>query len=352
MARTGILEADQTDGARLDAPADHRRLGLTALALGLVGCAVWLGWRIATLELHPVPMAFLVAEIVGVVGAVAIAVGLIKAGEPRNVYSVSGTVRDCHRFAHAIADIVGRTRSADLHRDVRTALRAAPRWRPRDSADAAIAAVLADGPRRLTLVVTIGVGLLLGVPPFGVPPWWALGAALIGYLAFAMAHVALGRRRLRFGDRQRWSYGAIGEIIAREDVAGHAPRTWAGPIAVTVALSVAVALRGMSDRWTHGLPGMEYDERVGAMFVALALMLGALHTILTSPRPLPADVHLVSRRLEEATARQTLLAAAVCVGVIGLFAGVLPTSDQADEEPAPSGVVDRASTDRPEVDDG
>jgi hypothetical protein len=273
--------------------------------------------------------------------AVVVGVALLKAGDPRTVYAVGGGERDCHWFAHAVADIVGRTRSADVHRDVRTAMRAAPRWRPRDTADAAVAAVLAEGPRRLVLVVTAAAGLLLGVAPFAPPPWWALGGAVVGYVAFAASHVLLGRRRLRFGDRQRWSYGAIGEIVSRDDVAGHAPRSWIGAIAVAVALSVTVALRGMSDRWTHGLPPMTYDERVVALVVAVVLVAGALHTVFTTPRPQQPDAHLVSRRLEEANTRHTLLAAAVCIGVVGLLAGVIPTSDAVDGTPGGSTLVEQ-----------
>jgi hypothetical protein len=341
MAQMGVLESDQADRVVLDASPGHRRAGLAALAVGLGGCTAWTTWRIATIDLHPVPIAFLLAELVGLAAAVVVGVALSKAGDPRTVYAVGGGERDCHWFAHAVADIVGRTRSADVHRDVRTAMRAAPRWRPRDTADAAVAAVLAEGPRRLVLVVTAAAGLLLGVAPFAPPPWWALGGAVVGYGAFAASHVLLGRRRLRFGDRQRWSYGAIGEIVSRDDVAGHAPRSWIGAIAVAVALSVTVALRGMSDRWTHGLPPMTYDERVVALVVAVVLVAGALHTVFTTPRPQQPDAHLVSRRLEEANTRHTLLAAAVCIGVVGLLAGVIPTSDAVDGTPGGSTLVEQ-----------
>ena len=341
MAQLGVLEPDQADGAALDVSVGHRRAGMLTLGLGLGGSAAWIAWRFATVDLHPVRVAFLLAELVGIASAVVVCLALVNAVEPRTVYAVGGGARDCHWFAHAVADIVGRTRSADLHRDVRTAVRAAPRWRPRDTADAAIAAVLAEGPRRLVLVLAVAVGLLLGVAPFDAPPWWALAGAAVGYGAFAVSHVLLGRRRLRLGDRQRWSYGSIGEILARDDVAGHAPRSWIGAIAVTVALSVGVALRGMSDRWTHGLPSMDYSQRVVVLSVAVVLVAGALHTVLTTARPRQPDAHLVSRRLEEANTRHTLLAAAVCVGVVGLLAGVIPSNDLADSDPVRSTVVEQ-----------
>jgi hypothetical protein len=235
-----------------------------------------------------------------------------------------------------VADLVGRPHPADVHRDVRHALRAAPRWRPRGPADAAVASVIVEGPCRLALVVTLAIGLLVGAAPFPLPPLWAIAAAAVGYGSFAVAHVLLGHRRLRFGDRQRWSYGSIGEIVARSELANHASRSWTGALGVTVALSLTVALRGMSDRWTHGLPEMSYDQRVVAFMTAIVMVLGALHTIRTTPRPVLTNSHLVARRLEEATARQALLAAAIAVGLIGLFAGVVPAAKAtADEVPAP-----------------
>jgi hypothetical protein len=273
---------------------------------------------------------FLAAELSGAVGAVVVGIGLAGAASPRDVFE--DEPRDSHWYAHAVADLVGRTRAADIHRDVRTAVRAAPRWRWRDRADATIAAILLDGPRRLAMLVIVVVGLMFGTTPFGTPPWWAIAALVVGSIAVGLAHVSLGQGRLRPGDRIRWSYGAIGEIVARADIAGVAPRRWIGSVAAVVVVSIAIALRGMSDRWTHGLPAMTDEDRVVLLLVALLLVLGALYTLATSPRPSQQDAHLVARHLDEGTARHSLLAVAVCVGMIGLVAGVLPT-DHAVESP-------------------
>ena len=62
--------------------------------------------------------------------------------------------------------------------------------------------------------------------------------------------------RIRIGDRVRWTYSTLGEVVAREDLDGVAPRSWVGTVATIVLVNIAVALRGMSDRWTHGLPHM------------------------------------------------------------------------------------------------
>ncbi|MCB0969451.1 MAG: hypothetical protein KDB37_21655, partial [Ilumatobacter sp.] len=142
--------------------------------------------------------------------------------------------------------------------------------------------------------------------------------------------------RIRVGDRTRWTYGAIGEVVGRNDVAGVAPRRWVGAIAAAVVVSVAVALRGMSDRWTHGLPAMDDDERAVLLVIGAALILGALFTIQTTPRPTQVDAHLVSRHLEERTARQTVLAAAIVLATVGLVAGL--TAHEQLAEPAPTTV--------------
>jgi hypothetical protein len=265
----------------------------------------------------------------GLLGAVVISLGLADARDHRTVYV--DEPRDSHWFAVAVADMVGRTRTVDLHRELRSVARAVPRWRPRDLPDAAMSAVLFEGPRRLAMVLAVSLGLLIGVSPFPAPPWWAVAAAVVGYVSLGVSHVALSRGRLRTGDRLRWSYGAIGEVVARTDVAGHAPRRWLGAMAVAVGVSMVVALRGVSDRWTHGLAPMDYDERVPGLVIAGLLVLGALFTISTTPRPDPADPRLVVRRLEESSVRQSLLVTAVVTGLIGMIAGVLPGGEAVAE---------------------
>jgi len=315
---------DALSGARQR--ASDLRSGLVFMSVGVAALLVWIGWRSQSVDMHPVELVFFGAEFVGLVCAVTISLGLARAGEQRTVYV--DEPHDSHWFAVAVADIVGRTRTVDLHREFRSVARAAPRWRPRNLPDATISVVLLEGPRRLAMVLAVSLGLLIGVSPFAAPPWWAAGAAALGYTSLAASHVALGRGRLRAGDRLRWSYGAIGEIVARTDLAGHAPRRWIGAMAVAVGVSMVVALRGVSDRWTHGLTAMDYDERVPGLVVAGLLVLGALYTIATTPRPDPADPSVVVRRLEESSVRQALLVAAVLTGLLGMLAGVMPATDE------------------------
>ena len=345
MPTTATSESETTDErqdrrarcrARVDTVDEQARsiavgAGVALATFGTLGMLVWLSWRVTHVALDPVGITFLLAEVAGLFGGLAVASGLAARWTARSVYA--DEIRDSHSFAHSVADLVGRTRADDLHHDLRTTVRAAPRWRWRDSADAAVVAVLLDGPRRLVMVVAVTLGLLFGASPFGPPPWWALVALGAGCVGIGTAHVVLGRGRIRYGDRTRWTYGAIGEVVVRTEVDGVAPRRWVGAIAAAVTVSVAVGLRGMSDRWTHGLPAMDDEDRIVLLAIGAALVLGALYTLATSPRPTQVDAHLVARHLDERTARQTVLAVAVVLGTVGLVAGLLPTEQVA--EPAP-----------------
>jgi hypothetical protein len=193
--------------------------------------------------------------------------------------------------------------------------------------------VVIDGPRRLWIVAAAVVGLLIGTGPFPWPPTAALACAGAGIAGMSLAHRFLSGGRIRIGDRIRWTYSSLGEVVVREDVDGVAPRYWVGTVATIVLVNVAVALRGMSDRWTHGLAPMGDDERVVAMLFALCLVLGALYTLATTEPPEVDNAHLAPRRLEERTARQSVLGVTVCAGLIGLVAGILPGSvDTADDD--------------------
>jgi hypothetical protein len=329
---------NQTIETRSSARAGWRvRTGFASLSLSLAGWVGWISWRITHLELHPIPLVVLVLEIAGVAIGVIVALALALTGEHRS-YLADLHAADCHvvarRYAFAVADIVGRTRAEDLHHDVRTVVRAARRSMRRQRADYAMAAVVIDGPRRLGIVVFAIAGLLVGVAPFPVPPAPAIVAAAVGLLCMSLAHTLLSERRIRVGDRMRWTYSTLGEVVAREDLVGVAPRSWVGTVATIVLVNVAVALRGMSDRWTHGLPHMGDDERMVAMLFALGLVVGALYTMATTEPPEVDNAHLAPRRLEERTARQSVLGATVCVGLVGLLAGILPGSvDPADDDP-------------------
>ncbi len=311
----------------------RRRVGFVVLACSIVTAATWGGWRLAHLGAHPIELVVFLVEFVGFASGVGVAIGMATAREARSV--LEHDRRESHRYAFAVADIVGRTRSVDLHRDVRLAIRRATVRTPRNAADVALASVLVDGPRRLVAVVALTIALLVGVAPFPVPPVWAATAVALAATSMSVAHIALSGGRIRFGDRTRWSNCALGEVLSPIDHDDLAPRRWVGTVAIIVVINLAVALRGMSDRWTHGLAPMDFDDRIVTMAVAVVLVIGAIYTLRTVASPQLANAHLVSRRLEERTARQSALGGAVCIGLIGLIAGVLPGGvDATDGNPA------------------
>ncbi len=322
-----------TDSSAATPSGLRRRVGVGALAVSILTSTAWAGWRVLNLGAHPVELAVVVVELVGFASGLAVAIGLASARDPRTV--LEHDRRESHRFAFAVADIVGRTRAVDLHRDVRVALHTIRRRQPRTTADVAVAAVLVDGPRRLAAVVVLTIALLLGVAPFPVPPVWAVAALLVAAASMSVAHSALSGGRIRFGDRTRWSNSALGEVLSPADHDDLAPRRWVGTVGIIVVINLAVALRGMSDRWTHGLPPMDAADRFVTMMAAVVLVVGAVYTLRTVTSPQLPNAHLVSRRLEERTARQSALGGAVCIGVIGLIAGVLPGGvDATDGDPA------------------
>lgn len=315
---------------RIDQRSVRHRIGVALAVGGVTAQLVWLAWRVANLPVNLVALVVLVSEVAGVAATVAITVAMASAGRPRSTYV--DDPRDSHRFAFAVADIVGRTRTTDVHRDVVCAVRSVPRRRPRRSAEVAMAAVYLEGPRRLLLVGALSFGLLLGSAPMPVPPWWAIAAAATGGGVVAASLVALGAGRIRLGDRLRWSYSSIGEAVGARDVDGVAPRRWVGTMASMVVVNLAIALRGTSDRWTHGLDPMPSDERLVAMALAILAVAGALFTMFTIQAPV-LDETRRSRRLEERASRQSLLGATVAIGLVGLLAGVLPGGvDAADDD--------------------
>jgi hypothetical protein len=292
------------------------------MVVGVCGWLGWIAWRVATLPLHAVPVAAATIELGGAAIGVVVAFALATVDRSRATHDDDR--RDPWCYAFAVADRVGRTRAADLHREVRSAARAARRGGRRTRADVAMGCVLVDGPRRLALIAVAVLGLLIGVSPMPVPTAPALVALGIGVGGMSLAMGILSQGRIAVGDRLRWTYGSIGELLIRDDVDGVAPRRWVGTVGTIVVVNLAVALRGMSDRWTHGLPTMANDMRVVAMVYAMTLVVGALYTLVTTAAPQLDNAHIVSRRLEERTARQSALGGAMCVGLIGLIAGILP----------------------------
>lgn len=308
----------------------RRRVAVALLVLAVALALVWFAWRVRSLPLHPVPLLVLLIELSGWTGGLLVAFGLLGSTGRRGAREPDET----YRYASSVADRVGRTRAIDLQQDLRAATERLTTRTAGGADDRAMIGVLVDGPRRIALVVVLTAGLLLGVAPARMPPWWAVGAICAGSLLLACAHVVASDRDIRLGDRTRWSFASLGEVVSPADRDDVAPRRWVGTVAAIVVLNLAIALRGMSDRWTHGLPAMTDDERIVAMTWASLLVVGGLYALRTIPTPQLGNAQTVARRLEERTARQSALGAAVCVGLIGLLAGILPGGvDAGSEDP-------------------
>lgn len=319
--------------ARTPSTRTRRFATVGVLGTGTSLLSVWLAWRIVTLHVHPVPIVSLLIELSGWSAGIAVAIGLVRSTptRPRAVRRPD----DTYRYAAVVADCVGRTRATHLHHDLRAAVERVLTRTAGGAADRAMIGVLVDGPRRIALVAMLAVALLFGVAPLESPPLWALAALGAGTALLATSHVVGSGGRIRFGDRTRWSFATLGEVLSPADRVDQAPRRWVGTVGSIVVLNLAIGLRGMSDRWTHGLPAMNDDERLVAMVWAGMLVVGGLYTLRTIPTPMLGNAHLVSRRLEERTARQSALGAAVCLGSIGLLAGILPGSvDPGADDPS------------------
>jgi len=90
-----------------------------------------------------------------------------------------------------------------------------------------------------------------------------------------------------------------------------------------VVLNLAVSLRGVSDRWTHGLGPMPHDERVIAMVLAAWLVLVGFASLRILLKP-SLGYYGATRRLEEPSTRRLAIGATMVVALFGFVAGVLP----------------------------
>ena len=98
---------------------------------------------------------------------------------------------------------------------------------------------------------------------------------------------------------------------------------WVTTMATMVVLNLAVALRGLSDRWTHGLGPMSHDGRATAMSIAIGFVFLGVLGLRTLPRP-ELGFYGATRRLEETSARRLALGCTIAIAVFGFVVGVLP----------------------------
>ncbi|MGH9132926.1 MAG: hypothetical protein ACRDZZ_03255, partial [Ilumatobacteraceae bacterium] len=289
-----------------------RRLGGACVALGTIAWAAWLTGRLLAASAHPLWVGVFATEVIAVITGVAVAVLVGVRPHPPMGPDTDGSSpdrggNDPNWYPTAVASLL-RLR---VEPDLRAAVRGA--WRPAFSrgtpiADRVIALVRFDGTRRLAAIAALAVSLLLGVAPLGDPSPRLLGAAVTGLVLTSLGTMLLTGGVIRPGDRLCWSFASIGLSVGPVERDGAMPVRWAGVMGSIVILNLAVALRGLSDRWTHGLPPMADADRVAAMAAALMFVAGGLVT-LRRLQPPEAGQYVATRRLDERSARQTALGA-------------------------------------------
>lgn len=190
--------------------------------------------------------------------------------------------------------------------------------------EAAWSVVATDGLRRMLFVGLLVAVLFSGRAPFEVPPWEA-AVLLAGAMALlSTGHWMLSGGILRPGSRTMWSMASVGAGFGDGNSRTGLPIRWMATIATMVVLNLSVSLRGLSDRWTHGLGAMPHDERVIAMSTAFGVVMVGFAALRTLEQP-DLGFYGATRRLEEGSARRLALGATVGVAVLGFVVGVLPT---------------------------
>jgi hypothetical protein len=314
----------------------RRRAAIGLLSAGVISWAGWLGWRAERATDHVLSAILLTTELVGLLGVVLTAACLVRSGAGPAPMTAAGADRsDEFRRRHASA--TGCPTDAVTRASVAAALRRVWR-RDRTPQERAGDLVLLEGVRRGVAVLVVCAALLLGISPVGRPPALAVAALLGGLAATSVATWILSGGALRPGDRLAWSFAAAGLSVGggEDDTTSAVPLRWVGVVGAVVALNVAIALRGVSDRWTHGLAPMARDERTATMVLALVLVVAALWTMRSLAPPAVGD--RLPRGLEERSARRTALAAAALAGLVGLAAGVATQTVDAGS-PAPERAV-------------
>ncbi|MGI9644317.1 MAG: hypothetical protein ACR2O6_03300, partial [Ilumatobacteraceae bacterium] len=189
--------------------------------------------------------------------------------------------------------------------------------------EAAWSVVSTDGLRRMLAVIALIVVLFSGRAPFDRPPPSAVGALVAGVVGLSLGTWLLSGGRILPARRFVWSMASVGAGIGDGRSRSGLPIRWATTMATLVALNLAVALRGLSDRWTHGLGPMAHDARVVAMSMALSFVVAGLVGLRWLPRP-DLGFYGATKRLEEASARRLALGGTIAVALLGFVLGVLP----------------------------
>ena len=343
-----------TDRASARATASLGRWAGLALSLaGLIGWLGWLSWRFATLEMSIVAVGVLVLELVAISAAVLVTAGLF-AGRPRWRRGRRATDAD-RQLPMLLGEALGlgdiskeRTidpadptapSAANLGPDdtgeiawARRGLRVLGEqrrldWRAQldthNLREAAWSVVALDGLRRLVTVITLLVVLFTGIAPFETPPTNRIAMLAVGIALLSIGHWLLSGGHVRPLARLIWSMASIGAGLGAGVSRSGLPIRWAMTMATLIALNISIALRGISDRWTHGLGPMNDDARVTAMSVAFGLVAAGGIAMRRMPQP-ELGHYGATRRLEESSVRRLTIGLTLLVAVVGFVAGLAP----------------------------
>ena len=310
-----------------------RWLGRLASLVGFAAWSTWLAWRVTLGSIDAISLAVLVLEIAALLVSIVLSAALWSLRSlPQPVPSQSAPLVDVFADLLGVADATAvERRGADDTGEVARARRGLQLLDPRSSpgvgattvAATAWALVAVEGIRRMLFVGLLVVVLLTGRFPFELPNWPMLGAPALAVASFSVAHWLLSGGVLRPGRRLRWSMASIGAGLGDGTSRTGLPIRWTATLATMVVLNLAVALRGVSDRWTHGLGPMSHDERVVAMLTSWWLVLAGFAALRILAQP-SLGFYGATRRLEETSTRRLALGATLTVALVGFVAGVLP----------------------------
>jgi len=319
-----------TGGAQRGAlDATTRWAGGLACVAGVVAWSLWFAWRWSSSPFGVTSLTVLLLELVAC--AVSIVLGLALWSRP---HQDIGHTASSPTVPDAVAGLLGLdevrslpSHGADDSGEVARARRGLRLLDPRRRlllATTAWALVAVEGIRRMAFVVVLVAVLLTGRPPFEMPAWSTLSLIVGAQLLFTVGHWLLSGGALRPGARLRWSMASIGAGLGDGSSRSGLPIRWTATMGTMIVLNLAVALRGVSDRWTHGLGPMPHDERVAAMVVAWWLVIVGFAALRILVQP-SLGFYGATRRLEENSTRRLALGTTLAVSMVGFVAGALPS---------------------------
>jgi hypothetical protein len=315
------------DASRGAWDATSRWAGALSCVAGVGAWSLWFAWRATSSPFGVMSVAFGLLELTALAVSIVLALALWSRPRPNPPRSPGRMLPD------VFAELLGldELRSVPLHgaddsgevARARRGLRLLDPRRRQPVSITACAFVAVEGIRRMVFVALLVAVLLTGRVPFEMPPASMLLLLIGAQLLFAIGHWMLSGGALRPGVRLRWSMASIGAGLGDGSSRSGLPIRWTATMGTMIVLNLAVALRGVSDRWTHGLGPMAHDERVAAMVVAWWLVFVGFAALRTLTQP-SLGFYGATHRLEENSTRRLAMGTTLAVSMLGFVAGVLP----------------------------